>query len=365
VQDVSDVNFAIRGIINVTGPTLNEELKVTGSKAITWTKTGTKITNVEIRYSTNGGSTYPNVIVASTDAGLGTYTWTPIPDAICDTVKVKISDVDDPSTTVYGESAVCSIVGGITVTAPALNADWPVNTSRNITWTKTGSIVNLKIYYSSNNGASYTLIDSVPGTQSSYAWTIPDAVSNTALIKVADAAKETTVYDASDVFHIAANFTVNTPGDGEVLVVGSSYDITWARQGSAVTQVKLEYSSNGGADWEIINAIAANNGIYPWTIPDALSTSCKVRVSDPNNANAKDESEGNFKIKGSLTVTSPNNGTESWNAGSTYPITWIKQGSISTINIYYSHNNGTDWTKLNTLAVDASLGTWNWSISEI
>ncbi|MDD5745726.1 MAG: hypothetical protein PHO30_00535, partial [Candidatus Omnitrophica bacterium] len=202
------------------------------------------------------------------------------------------------------------------------------------------------------------------GVASLWAWNpIPDQVSNTCKIKIVDADNSTVLDESNAAFHIAASFTVNTPADGNVLVVDDSFDITWARVGTAVTTVKLEYSANGGTDWILINS-ASNSGIYPWTVPNAISTSCKVRVSDPNNATANDQSEGYFKIKGALQVTSPNAGTESWNVGSTYPITWTRNGSVSTINIYYSYDNGTNWVKLNTLAVDGSLGTWNWTISE-
>ncbi|RKY29307.1 MAG: hypothetical protein DRP68_07435, partial [Candidatus Omnitrophota bacterium] len=203
-------------------------------------------------------------------------------------------------------------------------------------------------------------------TTTLFSWNpIPDQVTNNAKIKVADSDNEENVYDESDsAFHIAATFTINTPGDGEVLEVGSSYDITWVRQGSAVTQVKLEYSDNGGSSWNLITDTASNSGVYPWTVPDAISTSCKVKISDPNNPNAFDESDGYFKIRGKLQVTSPNTGNESWNVGSTYPITWIRTGSIATINIYYSPDNGNNWVKINTTAVDASQETWDWYIDE-
>ncbi|RKY38312.1 MAG: hypothetical protein DRP72_02010, partial [Candidatus Omnitrophota bacterium] len=202
-------------------------------------------------------------------------------------------------------------------------------------------------------------------TTTLFNWDIPDNVTNNAKIKITDADNEANVYDESDdYFHIAATFTINTPGEGEVLEVGSSYDITWIRQGSAVTQVKLEYSSDGGASWNLITDSASNSGVYPWTVPDAISTSCKVKISDPNNPNAFDESTGYFKIRGKLQVTSPNTGTESWDVGSTYPITWIRTGSIATINIFYSHDNGSSWTKINPTAVDASLESWDWAIDE-
>jgi len=224
---------------------------------------------------------------------------------------------------------------------------------------------NVSIYIDYGTGYEVTPLATVDAEAVSlWAWNpIPDKVGNNCKIKVADADNEAIVYDESDaVFKIAGVFTVSAPVDQETLVVGSSYDITWARTGSAITDVKIEYSTNNGQDWTEITDAAGNTGTYPWTVEDAISNSCKIRVSDPNNSEANDESGGIFKIKGSLKVTSPDIGTESWDAGTTYPITWTKTGSIASINIYYSYNDGTDWVKLNALAVDATLGTWDWSI---
>ena len=62
----------------------------------------------------------------------------------------------------------------------------------------------------------------------------------------------------------------------------------------------------------------------------------------------------------SLHLTSPN-GWEIWKSGWQRNITWTSE-NISNVNLYYSTNNGgSDW---NTIAtnIDASSGSYNWTI---
>ena len=370
VYSVSEAPFSIRPKITISSPSAGELVRVgsTYVDKIQWSLNGsTKVTTVDILYSTNGpAGPFDKTIATGIDASLGKYDWTNVADTISDNVVIKV--VDTSNSNVYGLSGVFSIIGDITVQAPNGDEDWPVGSSQNITWTKKGTIGNVNIYVDYDGDGTYDeLLGTVDSeTSTLFNWSpIPDNVTNNAKIKVADADNESNVYDESDSpFHIAAAFTITSPGDGNVLTVDENWDILWSRLGSAVTEVKLEYSSNGGADWVLITDSATNSGTYPWTVPDAITTSGKVKISDPNNLNAYAVSDGYFKIQGSLKVTSPNSGTESWNVGSTYPITWTKHGSIATINIFYSHDNGTSWTQLNTVAVDASLLSWDWTIDE-
>ena len=68
VKDISDGNFKITGSFTLTAPNGTENWTVGNAYNITWTKTGS-VANAKLEYSTNGGSTYPNLIIASTPAG--------------------------------------------------------------------------------------------------------------------------------------------------------------------------------------------------------------------------------------------------------------------------------------------------------
>lgn len=97
-------------------------------------------------------------------------------------------------------------------------------------------------------------------------------------------------------------FTISAPDGGEVLVVGSSQNITWTTAGT-VANVKLEYSTNGGTTYpNVITLSAPNTNAYAWVVPDAISATVRVRLSDATDADAFDVSNGNFKIKAGFTL---------------------------------------------------------------
>ena len=80
VYSASGSNFSINGSMAITAPLSGTVWIVGAQQNITWTKAGTFLAgnDVELQYSTNGGTSFPNVITASTAAGStsGSYLWT-------------------------------------------------------------------------------------------------------------------------------------------------------------------------------------------------------------------------------------------------------------------------------------------------
>src|SRR5207245_9224760 len=98
------------------------------------------------------------------------------------------------------------------------------------------------------------------------------------------------------------------PHGGEAWLVGSTQAISWTTTGT-VPNVKLEYSTDGGVTYpNVVAASAANTGSFSWTIPDNISNTVRVRVSDVTDASTNDISDANFKIRGNVPVTAPNGG---------------------------------------------------------
>ncbi|MDD5466038.1 MAG: hypothetical protein PHP73_06860 [Candidatus Omnitrophica bacterium] len=367
VKDISDGNFKIIGSFILTAPNGAEQWTVGQSYSITWTKTGS-ITNAKIEYSTNGGATYPNIIIASTPAGGLSYSWT-IPDTISATVKVKISDASDA--TVFDESnANFTILGGFTVTAPNGGEVWTVNESRNITWNTAGTVANVKLEYSTDGGGTYpNVIIATTPNNNLYAWTVPDNITNGARIKVSDASNANAFDTSNANFKIRGSLTVTAPNGAEAWPINSTQNITWNKVGS-ITNVKLEYSTNAFSDelqtFLITASINATTGTpYSWLIPDKPSATVKVRISDVSDSTVYDLSNANFSIKGSLWVTSPNGG-ETWVVGNTNNITWTKFGSIANVELRYSTDGGTTYPVGNIIiaSTPASTLTYSWTIPD-
>ncbi len=77
------------------------------------------------------------------------------------------------------------------ITSPDNTAVWGTGTTQRIRWKADDNhiIAHNSLYFSSDNGATWTLIDSLSGNRRHYSWKVPDAISSTCRIKV-------NVYDA-------------------------------------------------------------------------------------------------------------------------------------------------------------------------
>lgn len=247
---------------------------------------------------------------------------------------------------------------GLTITSPNGDEDWQVNSQQTITWTSTGTVGNVRIEYSTNNGGNWTEITASTKNDGSFPWTVPDGVSSHCLIRISETDGDPT--DTSDsVFSIfVPAVTVTSPNGGENWEVNSPKTITWSSIGT-VGNVKIEYSTNNGGNWIEIIATTENDGSFPWTLPDADSNQCLVRVSETDGSPA-DTSDNVFTIfPPSITVTSPNGG-ENWQVNSQHPITWNNVGIVGNVKIEYCTNNNGNWTEITPST--GNDGSFPWTI---
>jgi len=161
------------------------------------------------------------------------------------------------------------------------------------------------------------------------------------------------------------NYTLNSPSGGENWIIGNGYTISWTSSGSDCgANVKLEYSTNGGSSWTTITSSTANDGSYPWTIPNAPTTQARVRVTDTANSSYWDQSDSNFVISSTpsdclYNLNSPNGG-ENWLIGANnHNITWYTSGNncynIDANTIAFWHFNEGSGTSIN----DSSGNNYN------
>jgi parallel beta-helix repeat protein len=96
------IGFAQAATIDLTAPNGGEAWPGGSSQSITWNTSGPGVDHIRLLYSTDGGSTYPNIINTGTDND-GIYEWT-IPGINSSTVRVKAM-AEDISNTVLAEDA--------------------------------------------------------------------------------------------------------------------------------------------------------------------------------------------------------------------------------------------------------------------
>jgi len=195
-------------------------------------------------------------------------------------------------------------------------------------------------------------VDATTGTP--YDWLIPDKPSTTVKVRISNVA-DSTVYDLSNNnFSIKGSLWITYPNGGEALVVGEAKNITWDKIG-AIINVKLMYSTDGGTTYPegktIVASTPADNLSYSWTIPDAIGNQLRVKIIDLGDETVFDESNANFRIKGSVNLTSPNGGN-TWIVGESRNITWTRTGSFANVKLEYSTNGFAD--ELQTVTIAAS-----------
>ena len=185
----------------------------------------------------------------------------------------------------------------ITVTSPNGGEVWTAGTAKSVAWTTQGILTNVKIDYTINGGSTWKVIAASATNTGLYAWTVPAVVSADCLVRVGavggGAPRDSS--DAPFTIKAAPTITVTSPNGGEIWVCGIARDITWSSTGD-VADVKIEYSTNGGASWMTIIASTSNTGTFGWTAPAVVSANCLVRVSEATTGTPKDRSNAVFKI---------------------------------------------------------------------
>lgn len=359
--DVSNSRFTIAPVgksITVNSPNGYESWLIGSTQTISWTSA--MVNNVKIEYSTNGGSQW-NQIVASTSASAGNYTWT-VPGPASSYCHVRVTDVDSAAINDRSNNYFSMYEPYLTLTSPNGGESWGMGTTQYIYWNSAGvSTVNLE--YTLNNGVSWTVITSSTNAANGYyAWSVPSSPSSNCRVRVTDNDNSSRSDMSNNVFTIPApSVTLTSPNGGETWGVATSHNIYWSAQ--SVSNVKLEYTTNGGTNWTtIVSSTAASSGYYQWLIPNVPSVNCKVRISEVGNAQLTDESNNVFTIVAPIiTITSPN-GAENWMATTTHNITWSSTAATSYVKIEYT-TNGTNWNTI--VANTYNSGSYSWVIPNI
>lgn len=92
-----------------------------------------------------------------------------------------------------------------------------------------------------------------------------------------------------------SSITLLSPNGGQWWFAGETGSITWQTTG-AIPNVKLEFSRNNGANWQIIVASTPNDGVFEWSVSDPVTNAALIRVSDATNSTSADVSDHTFFI---------------------------------------------------------------------
>jgi hypothetical protein len=367
-NDMSDNPFTIQIPAPVaTAPNGGETWYAGTTQYITW-QTSTFFSNtVNIEYSLDGGNTWNTI--ANNQSNNGSYTWT-IPNVNSANALVKVSNSTHPAYFDISD-ALFTLRPYVRLITPNGGNQLGSCTQTTITFEKAPLYTSFNIEYSIDAGNTWVPIitnQTFNNTFNNYNWTIPNTPTAQALVRVYPNGVVARADQSDDVFTIKKAVTIIQPNYGGVLVVGSTYQVKW--QSDGISNVyDIAYSTTGptGPWTNIILGYNTPVNTYNWTVPNAPSTNCYLRIRDNINSCKEDISDLAFSISSSvnpITVTAPNGG-DSLNACQIYNIAWTETGTpAGNYNISYSIDYGVNWIPIATNYITTN-GFYPWIIPNI
>ena len=230
-------------------------------------------------------------------------------------VIVRVSDPTDNS---YNDTLDGTIYNYIKVTTP--DGDTLTRcSSDNIEW-KAGATSGVYDIEWSIDDTNWNTVVSGYGSSGngdhSYAWDIPEVLTDNLKVRVTDAANnaKTDTSDASTVATPPDPVILLSPNGGESLIAGTQQTATYT-YGSSTTSVSFNVSYDGGATWESLSIDNESaDGSATFTVPNVPSSQAKIRViGNQYNGCDYDDSDQTFTIVSSVSIVQPNGG-ENWQA---------------------------------------------------
>jgi hypothetical protein len=77
--------------------------------------------------------------------------------------------------------------------------------------------------------------------------------------------------------------------------MGTEQFITWSS--TDIIDVKIEFSSNNGASWELVNESVPSTGIYSWNVPAVHTIQGLIKISNVSDLDTFDISDDVFTIE--------------------------------------------------------------------
>ncbi len=376
IYDASDLTFRIAGALEVVAPNYQERWEVGSKQKISWRTLGT-MPNIKIDFSTDH---FKNQIFPIVDSvkNEGEFTWA-IPDQIGKTLRVRISDVNDPLTYDVSNDTF-TIHGHLNLLSPEPSARWLVGSSQEIRWKTNGVIPAVKIEFGmvkEDGTMEWQVLEKEFLNRNAYIWQVPDTISSKMKIRISDP-RDLEVKSESGDFAVVGGLGVMNPVGGEFWTVGSKRKIAWKTTGT-LSQVNLEYAlldadakkdlaagkllpQSKNIQWKSIESGVPNIGSYVWTVPDNLSAGVAVRVTDVRDDQVFALTPKTFQIIPGFVLRHPN-GKEAWLVGSDQSIEWDTKGSIDSIKLEYSKD---EFKKdIHTIIEKASnLGRFVWTVPD-
>lgn len=232
---------------------------------------------------------------------------------------------------------------------------------RDIEWEAPATIEKLDIYFSSDNGSTYTAIaKNIDAASKKYSWHVPDINSTSCLIKIVDAEFSKTLAVSANTFTIFHNkITVASPTNPAYFVRYKDNTIKWTQEGLG-NKVKLIYTdSENGIEEVIASNIATQLGSnsYVWSGNNELPATSQAQIKIELQNLLEDYGDGElysfsskpFELFGeaNFDLLSPKTNPtdyfgikgEEMVVNKPYAVEWYAEGEIKYLELYLCDKN--------------------------
>ena len=159
-----------------------------------------------------------------------------------------------------------------------------------------------------------------------------------------------------------------TPGAGEVLESGDSYDITWEASEDAA-RFSLMHSIDNGVTWSPVNgAEDLTETSFGWIVPPQPGNKkkCLVKLTGYNNAGIKVEEDISepFTIEVVRLISPNGGGGQALTSGISYPIEWMVNKTVrpvARVQLLYTTDGGKKWNPAGPLLAGGAT-THDWLV---
>jgi hypothetical protein len=324
------------------------------TNVITWNSSGSVSANVVIEYSDTSGTNWTTVTASTPNNG--SYGWlTPGSGVLGEksTCRIRVRDPNDGTITDMSDSDF-QLVYRYKIVAPNGGEKWYIGETNDIVWQSPPNVGAFSWLYYNRNGSTSSWsrlnnldIPNIQGiTNNVFSWTIPTTnnalISEQARIRITlqgSAARE----DWSDADYILAGFGFITPDTTTAWKRGTTNTLVWVSAGAGTAGVDVDFANDGVSWTNIALAVTNVTGTNSWTwLVTAPNPSPVARLRITSRADARCKGISPAFTVADIDIKTPN-GTNIWTAGVTNAITWTAGGAGTSVNLYYSTNNGTAW----------------------
>lgn len=313
-NDGYSMNSVVPDSLRLTSPNGGEVWNAASTRNISWTYND--VDNVTIEFSLDDGITW-STLAASVPASQLTYSWV-VPTTPSYTCRVRVRAIGRP---IADQSDAVFIIptSFVQITYPNGGEAFGTATGQYIEW-DFSDLATLKLEYSTNNGASWTVIGTVPAANKYANWVVPPIPSGQLLIRATDIDNPTYTdqsnaafssfnlpvldvnkykggqFDGYSMYSFRDEYVqVIKPNGGEVWGIGSTKEVKWATLNTN-ENIRLEYSIDNEGTWStLLNNVPSAPNTYNWTLPGPASALCKVRVLTMSGAQV-DKSDDLFTL---------------------------------------------------------------------